>query len=106
MLTPLRLEFTVVTADGVLRIANATSNQDLFWALRGGGGSFGLVLETVIEVYPDTPYTQLQYGISTRMSWDKDRTLIDFIAKLASFQEGWTEKGWAGYAFIYDGESS
>ncbi|KAH7099501.1 FAD/FMN-containing protein [Auriculariales sp. MPI-PUGE-AT-0066] len=33
------LQFTVVTADGEERTANACSEQDLFWALRGGGGS-------------------------------------------------------------------
>lgn len=33
------LQFEVVTADGIRRIANECQNQDLFWALRGGGGS-------------------------------------------------------------------
>ncbi len=33
----------VVTADGELRTCSASQNADLFWALRGGGGSFGLV---------------------------------------------------------------
>ena len=28
----------VVTADGQIRIANACTNPDLFWALKGGGG--------------------------------------------------------------------
>ncbi len=38
------LEAEVVTADGALRIANAYSNPDLFWALKGGGGgTFGVV---------------------------------------------------------------
>jgi FAD/FMN-containing dehydrogenase len=38
------VEAEVVTADGQVRIANACTNPDLFWALRGGGGgSFGIV---------------------------------------------------------------
>jgi FAD/FMN-containing dehydrogenase len=32
------VEYKVVTADGILRVANEVSNPDLFWALRGGGG--------------------------------------------------------------------
>jgi len=36
-------EVEIVTADGQVRIANRGENPDLFWALRGGGGNFGVV---------------------------------------------------------------
>lgn len=40
------LQFSLITPDGEFRIANACQNDDLFWALRGGGGgTFGVVLE-------------------------------------------------------------
>ncbi|MCW8408957.1 FAD-binding protein [Legionella sp. PATHC035] len=38
------LEAEIITADGIIRTANACQNQDLFWALKGGGGgTFGIV---------------------------------------------------------------
>jgi FAD/FMN-containing dehydrogenase len=37
--------FTLVTADGSVVHSNSRENVDLFWALRGGGGNFGVVTE-------------------------------------------------------------
>ena len=46
------LEAEVVTADGQIRIANACTNSDLFWALKGGGGStFGVVSKMTLRVH-------------------------------------------------------
>jgi FAD/FMN-containing dehydrogenase len=48
------LSAQVVTADGEVVRADPKTNEDLFWALRGGGGSFGVVTEVEIALYPVT----------------------------------------------------
>jgi FAD/FMN-containing dehydrogenase len=45
----------LVTADGQARRASATHNPDLFWAIRGGGGNFGLVTSFEFEAQPHGP---------------------------------------------------
>ena len=53
----LKLQYKIVTPDGVYRTANACQNEDLFFALRGGGGgTFGVVLEATMMVSPKEPY--------------------------------------------------
>jgi FAD/FMN-containing dehydrogenase len=42
----------VVTADGELRRVDADNDADLFWALRGGGGSFGVVTGVEVGLLP------------------------------------------------------
>ncbi len=46
--------FTVVTADSSVVRANSKENADLFWALRGGGGNFGVVTEFEVKLHPLT----------------------------------------------------
>lgn len=44
--------FQLVSADGSLVFANQQENPDLFWALRGGGGNFGIVTEFGLKLHP------------------------------------------------------
>ena len=46
--------FTLVTADCSVVRANAREDADLFWALRGGGGNFGVVTEFEVRLHPLT----------------------------------------------------
>lgn len=58
----------VVTADGKLRIASAKENEDLYWAIRGGSGNFGVVtsfefkLHPVKDIYGGPMFFELKYA--------------------------------------------
>jgi FAD/FMN-containing dehydrogenase len=43
---------TVVTAEGETVVADADGHSDLYWALRGGGGSFGVATDLTLETHP------------------------------------------------------
>ena len=48
------LEADMVLADGSFVTVNATKNEDLFWAIRGGGGNFGIVTSFTFQAHPVT----------------------------------------------------
>jgi FAD/FMN-containing dehydrogenase len=47
----------VITADGAFLIADSDQNPDLFWAIRGGGGNFGIVTSFKYRLHPVGPVT-------------------------------------------------
>lgn len=49
------LSVEIVTADGEVRHASADENADLFWAVRGGGGNFGVVTKFEFALHPVGP---------------------------------------------------
>ncbi len=53
------LSAQVVTAGGEVLQASADQHPDLFWALRGGGGNFGVVTEFEFQLHPVGPLAQL-----------------------------------------------
>jgi FAD/FMN-containing dehydrogenase len=42
----------IITADGQVRIVSADNEPDLFWAIRGGGGNFGVVSRFLYQLHP------------------------------------------------------
>jgi alkanesulfonate monooxygenase SsuD/methylene tetrahydromethanopterin reductase-like flavin-dependent oxidoreductase (luciferase family) len=56
----------LVLADGRIVRADATQNPDLFWALRGAGGNFGIVTAFELDAYPvsDVVFAQMLYDAS------------------------------------------
>ncbi|HEY3250260.1 MAG TPA: FAD-binding oxidoreductase [Ignavibacteria bacterium] len=68
------LEADVVLADGQLVTANAKENPDLYWAIRGGGGNFGIVTSFVFRMHPVKMIT----GGPTFWSLDKAKDVMKF----------------------------
>jgi FAD/FMN-containing dehydrogenase len=74
------LEAEVVTADGRIRIANACTNPDLFWAIKGGGGgSFGVVTKVTLRTHELPEFFGYVGGRIKAQSDDAFRHLIELF---------------------------
>ncbi|HEX3822091.1 MAG TPA: FAD-binding oxidoreductase [Candidatus Sulfotelmatobacter sp.] len=66
--------FTLVTADGSVVRGDSHNHPDLYWALRGGGGNFGVVTEFEVRLHPLTSIV-LAEGLTPQ---DDIRRLLEF----------------------------
>jgi FAD/FMN-containing dehydrogenase len=77
------LEAEVVTADGAVRVVNAVSDPDLFWALKGGGGgTFGVVSRLTLRTHALANYAGEVKATITATSDVAYRALVE---RLVSF---------------------
>ena len=72
------IEAEIVTADGEVKIANACSNPDLYWALKGGGGGFGVVTRVTLRTHALPEYFGGVFVTVRAASDDAHRRLIQF----------------------------
>ncbi len=68
----------VVTADGTMHVASEKDNEDLFWAIRGGGGNFGVVTSFEFAVHPVTDI----YGGPMFYELEHARTILEFYPRV------------------------
>ncbi|QRV92198.1 FAD-binding domain protein [Ceratobasidium sp. AG-Ba] len=81
------VQATVVTASGSILTASDKENQDLYWAIRGGGGNFGVVTEFVYRLHEQRPdvYTAtfvyppplIETVVNELNSWMSERTPLE-----------------------------
>lgn len=87
------LQATVVTTEGRILVANDGQNQDLFWAVRGGGaGQYGVITEYVLKTHPPPELVTIgtlqiapptdSGNLSTNATWDAAATIFSSIPDL------------------------
>jgi FAD/FMN-containing dehydrogenase len=77
------LEAEIVTADGEKRIANAHTNPDLFWAIKGGGGgTFGVVTRMTLRTHALPEFFGGVFGEITATS---DAAFKPLVARFIAF---------------------
>jgi FAD/FMN-containing dehydrogenase len=89
------LEAEVITADGAIRIANARTNPDLFWAIKGAGGSFGVITRVTLRTHALPDFFGAVFGAIGANSEDSYRALVArFVAfyRASLFNEQWGEQ--------------
>lgn len=91
------LQAKIVLADGSLVTASPSQNQDLFFAIRGGGpGTYGIVVETIVKAYPTRSVVAQTLAFAPLDGNDTDtffEALTDLYQALPELARG----GWSGF---------
>ncbi|HEV2620951.1 MAG TPA: FAD-binding oxidoreductase [Frateuria sp.] len=98
------LEAEVVTADGRVRIANARTNPELFWGLKGGGGgSLGVVTRLTLRTF-ELP--EFFGGVNLTIKADSDAAYRALIAEAVDFyQRALFNPHWGEQMKFYGGDT-
>ena len=95
------LEAQLVLADGRLVTANPCQHSDLFFAIRGGGGStYGVVVSTVIKAHPTNTVVVQQLSFAPLTSSDMPAFMAALQIVYAAYSD-LSDKGFSGYGSWY-----
>jgi len=94
------VHFRLVLANGTAVDVNACTNEDLFWALRGGGGgTFGVVTKAKYKLHRPTPITTIDFAVGISANTDREKAQ----KAIEPWLDFWLEKsptlptGWSGF---------
>lgn len=91
------LQFTVVLANGQYVTANEYQYQDIFWALRGGGGgTYGVVISVTYRTHDILPTT----SIDLLVNFSSPVIAQNVTTELFTIQPALQDAGWGGYAYL------
>lgn len=84
----------IITADGQIRTVSADQDADLFWAIRGGGGNFGVVTEFEYQLHP---FERMLLSGSIVWPIDQAKTVLDFYG---DWYAGLSDELYVGLALV------
>ncbi len=91
------IEATIVTLDGRVLKANACQNQDLFWAIRGGGGgTFGIITSLTVKAHEMPSVTVSSVEVAARNSTPA-KTWYRLVAQMHTHFPKLQDAGMHGY---------
>ncbi|KAL7786986.1 FAD-binding domain-containing protein [Trichoderma ceciliae] len=91
-------EMEIVTPGGDIVVANEDQHQDLFWAMRGGGGStFGVITSVTLKTHPSPKVLGVTFIIITD---PKESFVFDLITYVTSQIPSLMSQGISGYNIV------